>query len=223
MDHIRVVALDVIAGGSDDEVYIISEMLAGAASAGAETSHSVLRFDSRADIPSLPQGARVYREPSDVSSLVEELAAADHIIVGSNAVPLDGNGEFQAFRDAVYRQAEWRTLADVVESEGFQVTVRPPGRLEDFKFPVPRREPTHEHRALAVLTPPSKIPDHDDPFGESSFFVLEEALRILGFQPSGRILATGLYEAPIEQNAVLRDEAFELGRRIASGAVIVPD
>ena len=115
------------------------------------------------------------------------------------------------------------SLADVIGKEGAQVRIAPPGRPEDFRFPVARLPSSPDHRGLVVLCPGADVPDHDDPFSEKSFFLAEEMLRILGFLPSGRILATGLYYPPLDENPLLKEQAFDLGSRLVTGSAAIRD
>ena len=81
-------------------------------------------------------------------------------------------------------------------------------------FVVPGRVPGDLHKGITILHPDGQMPDHDDPFSENGFFVLEEVQRVLGFMPSGRVLSTGLFDTPLESNPILKRQALEIGRRL---------
>lgn len=159
----------------------------------------------------------------EVADLVADVQDTDHIIIGLEGGGVPGGAAFEEFRRAVYSKARWMSLADVIGKEGADVRIAPPGRPEDFRFPVPRRPASPDHRGLVVLCPGADVPDHDDPFSEKCFFLAEEMLRILGFLPSGRILATGLYYPPLDENPLLKKQAFNLGSRLVTGSAAIPD
>ncbi len=192
---------------------IIAEMLSGSASAGGRTRRLSIMSDAA-------EGVETFDGQDGMQRLVEAVAQSDHLILGLGGALDPSDDEFASFRDECYRQAKWVSLADIAGQEGVQITVRDPQSIAAFRFPMPRRELTGNHRGVIIVTGPAEVPDHDDPFLEKSFFLAEELLRILGFQPSGRILATGLYTPPIEHNPYLQEQAFELGRRLARGSAV---
>lgn len=207
----------------EDTSPIIDSMLSGCRAAGAQTRHFVLSADHDALLEGLPGDVECVSGTDGITALVETIERADHAIMGL-AAPADLEGPvFKAFKEAGYAKARWMTLADVAGERAFDVRKMPAERPEDFRFPVPAQELTGEHRGLVVLKPPSDIPDHDDPFSENTFFVVEELLRILGFLPSGRILATGFYYPPLEDNPFLQEQSFELGQRLLAGSAALRD
>jgi len=219
MASMDIAALECGAAGNSATARIIDEMLAGARAEGARVSRFLIPADGD-DVPD--EGAlTVAADDAVLEAAMETLSTADHCIIGAGVVALMSDGAFRRLRDGCYLRARWVTLADLEGHEDLRIELRPGQRLEDFRFPMPRRELTSRHRGLTVLTPPPEMPDHEDPFAETSFFLVEEILRIMGFMPAGRILATGLYFPPIEANPLLKQQAFDLGRRLVHGAVAV--
>ncbi len=214
-----IVAVECAATATGDTAHIMDEMLSGAKAAGGVLRRFVI--PSQGDDPQAAADTEVAADAAGLQSLLDALSNADHAIIGAGTVPLSSDEAFGRLRDGCYMRARWVTLADLDGRAGAKIRLRDGQRLEDFRFPMPRREPTGRHRGLAILTPPPEMPDHDDPFADNSFFVMEEALRIMGFMPAGRILATGLYFPPIESNPMLRQQAFELGRQLVRGAISV--
>ena len=220
MSSAVITSIECGAAGKGATARIIDEMLSGAESAGAAARRFLIPTQDPGD-PVESSGVEILFDGAGLEAAIEALADADHAIIGAGALPLISDKVFEKLRNACYRQARWVTLADLDGRDGFQITLRPGQRLEDFSFPTPRRELSNRHRGLVILTPPDDAPDHDDPFAENSFFLLEELLRLMGFTPSGRILATGMYFPPIDQNPVLQQQAFDLGRKLVRGAVAV--
>ncbi|MHC4714776.1 MAG: Rossmann-fold NAD(P)-binding domain-containing protein [Planctomycetota bacterium] len=216
MDRSTVASLECTTGEAGDLREILAEMLSGGSSAGARTRHLVLSLEEAGG----HEGVELFAGAERLEDLVDALADCDHLILGLGAAHGAPDGMFAGLRDECYRQARWVSLADVAGQQGVEIQVRESQNLDDFRFPVPRRDLTGEHRGLVVVTAPAAVPDHDDPFLEKSFFVAEELLCILGFRPSGRILATGLYGPPIEENPYLQEQAFELGRRLTRGVTV---
>lgn len=220
MSSADITTIECGAAGKGAAARIIDEMLSGAESAGAATRPFLIPAQDPRD-PVESGEVEILSDAAGLEAAVEALAAADHAIIGAAAVPLISDKVFGKLRDACYMQARWVTLADLDGRDGVEITLRSGQRLEDFRFPTPRRELDGCHRGLVILTPPDEASDHDDPFAESSFFLMEELLRIMGFTPSGRILATGMYFPPIDENPILQRQAFELGRKLVRGAVAV--
>jgi hypothetical protein len=218
MEEVKVAAVEI--GHDGDTSRIVEEMLSGCRSAGARTRHLVVTDAVQSRPESCADGFETVVTPHEIPSSVDTLADSDHIIMGVSASAAERTEARGTFRAECYRRARWMSLADVIGKYGARVRMSPGASPADFRFPLPRRELSVAHRGLVVFSPPWEIPDHTDPFCENSFFVLEELMRILGFMPQGRILATGLYYPPLEENPMLKDQAFELGRHLVAGGVV---
>lgn len=206
-------ALD-FSSSDGDLARIVDRILEGSGAAGADAGHAGLARENDVTAP-----------PAEVAlnarAPLGEIESATHVIVCASGRSGEFGRAFEEFRESAYGASDWKSLADVAGQDGVEIKVRPGVELSDFRFPVAKRELSEAHRALVVLDPPAEVPDHDDPFCEEAFFVLEELLSVLGFLPSGRILTTGLYFPSLEENPILKRQAFELGRELVVGRVVV--
>jgi len=210
-------------GASSELGGIIEGMLEGARAAGSQTAHFVIT--NGGDARTMPETDCVTDAytPESMSELVERARRADQLILGAAGAPRKPGSAFATFIDVCYERSRWMSLADVSGTEAGGLGIRGGGDPRDLKFPVPTRPVSEEHTGVVVVAPPEDAPDHDDPFCEDSFFVLEELERLLGFMPSGRILSTGLFYPPLEDNPILKQQAYEMGRRLAgAGAAGAP-
>ena len=220
MSQSRVVA--VSAGPSQDSnelARVVSCVLDGARQAGSETKHFILLSPHDATAVRNDTYGGLVTDPASIDSLVREAIAADHLVLGVAGTPRRPSSPIASFIDACYGSAEWLSLAGLVALENAGFSFDPQADSRTFKFPVSRRPLTDAHRGLVVLHPPREIPDHDDPFCESMFFVLEEVQRLLGFLPIGRILSTGLFDPPLDRNPILQRQALEIGRHLVSDII----
>jgi hypothetical protein len=152
-----------------------------------------------------------------VLALARHAADFDHIILASSGAPREPGSPTALFVKACYTSARWLSLTTLAEGSEVDLGLASDGA--EFKFTVPWRPITSAHKGLVIIGPPDAAVDHDGPFSEESFFVLEEVERLLGFMPSGRILATGLFCPPLEDNPILKRQTLELGRALLSGGL----
>ncbi len=199
---------------------VVRHMLDGAASAGAVCERYILTGgagpEAHADGPAVSVSSR-----KEIRQLVTRAAEADQLILALTGDCEGGKSAFSRFADACYEAVTWSSLADIADP----VDAPFAGRSEiaaAVRFAVPWRSITTEHRGVVIVHPTGPVGDHDDPFCENRFFVLEELLRVLGFMPSGRILSTGLFFPPIEENPILSQQAFQLGRGLAASHISTP-
>jgi len=209
-----------IGGGTSETGKVVDAMLDGVRSAGCQVEHFLLcrPGDCPQDAASAFDG--VAQDKAAIQNVLARASAADHLILGLTGKSGQGNRAFHELRDACYEGARWLSLGDVVGNDGDAKTP-PEADLHAVAFPAARRALTDAHRALAVYEPPDEVLDHDDPFCESAFFLVEELQRLLGFLPVGRVLSTGLFRPPLDENPVLKQQAFELGKRLVTGAISI--
>ena len=209
-----------IAGLTGEIGKVVDAMLDGVRSAGCEAEHFLLcrPGDCPQDAASTFDG--VAQDKAAMRNVLERASGAEHLILGLTGRSGQGNRAFHELRDACYEGAKWISLGDVVGNDS-EAKTPPEADLQAVAFPAPRRALTDAHRALAVYEPPDEVLDHDDPFCESAFFLVEELQRLLGFLPVGRVLSTGLFCPPLDENPVLKQQTFELGKRLVTGAISI--
>jgi len=198
---------------------IVAAVLEGSASAGSRTRHFVLC--RQGVIPTDPStgGCEVVIGRRAMTALSRDLAAADHVVIGAVGEALTPGTVFAEFVECCYENTKWVTFAEFAGEEGAEVHVGPSADFKDMKIAVAARPVRRENRGLIIVEPPCPTPEHTDPFCENAFFVLEELERVLGFMPVGRILSTGLFDAPIEHNPILHKQALEMGQRLVTGEI----
>lgn len=219
----KVVAVDNCWREYDAVGHIVERMLDGARAGGAETEHFIL-CSSITDVPENMAGrVKVIDSRERMKEVISSISGAGHLIIGLTGEPRKPGALFGDFLDVCYENAKWIAITggatpdEVIETEE---EAEEAGQIEaKVKFPSQPRPITDEHRGLVIFQPIRGDYDDKDPWSDRTFFILEEAMRILGFMPSGRILSTGLFYPPLDENPVLNEQAYGLGRRLAYQSV----
>ena len=211
-----VIAVSVCSSAESLDLPHIAEcVLDGAREAGFATEHFLLADPAEGDFPVSEAYSGIVTSLDAARSLVRHLTGAQHLVLGLAGGSRRGDSPISSLSRACYDTAKWTSLGQLIDAGEVEIAVAPSADPGQFRFPVSWRPLVEEHKGLSILHPPREIPDHDDPFCENAFFLLEELQRLLGFMPSGRILSTGLFDPPLDQNPMLKRQAFELGRHLA--------
>lgn len=191
---------------------MLESILEGARGRGCAVEHHLVTDSDGAGVSSPKGFTGIASDEDSVNSLARHATQFDHIIIAASGTPREAGSPMALFVKACYSNARWLDLATLVRGAEADISLASDG--SEFRFTAPARPITGANRGLVIYQPSNGHTDHDGPWSEDAFFALEEVERLLGFMPSGRILATGLFSPPLEDNPVLRRQTVELGRNL---------